>query len=123
MRGSAAEAFLHLFKLPPRDAHERILPAAERLQKEKRRGETLRRGVWRTNPQMFNVSSRDPNHCQDRCRNYLDPGSVPTIWVTMTGAAMMTVGCVAVVIGPARRRARCGGWLRVRWIGPGGEPV
>jgi hypothetical protein len=42
MRGSAAEAFLHLFKLPPRDAHERILPAAERLQKKKRRDETMR---------------------------------------------------------------------------------
>jgi uncharacterized protein (DUF2249 family) len=42
MRGSAAEAFLHLFKLPPRDAHERILPAAGRLQKQKRRYGTLR---------------------------------------------------------------------------------
>jgi len=28
--------------LPPRDAHERILPAAKRLQKEKRRAGTLR---------------------------------------------------------------------------------
>ena len=44
-RGSAAEALLHLFKLPPRDAHARILPAAEGLQKQKRRGGTLRRGV------------------------------------------------------------------------------
>jgi hypothetical protein len=41
-RGSAAEAFLHLFELPARDAHEWILPAAERLQKEKRRVGTLR---------------------------------------------------------------------------------
>jgi hypothetical protein len=45
MRGSAAEAFLHLFKLPPRDAHERILPAAERLQKQKRRPRLARHGV------------------------------------------------------------------------------
>jgi hypothetical protein len=44
-RGSAAEAFLHLFKLPPRDAHERILPAAEGLQKEKRRAQLARHGV------------------------------------------------------------------------------
>jgi hypothetical protein len=123
MRGSAAEAFLHLFKLPPRDAHERILPAAKGMQKQKRRGETLRRGVWRTNPQMFNVSDRDPNQCRDRCRNYLGPGFVRTTWVTVTGAAMMTAGCVAIVVGLARRLVRCGGWLRVRWIGPGGEPV
>jgi hypothetical protein len=45
MRGSAAEAFLHLFKLPPRDAHERILPAAERLQKQKRRARLVRHGI------------------------------------------------------------------------------
>jgi hypothetical protein len=44
-RRSAAEAFLHLFKLPPRDAHERILPAAERLQKQKRRAQLARHGV------------------------------------------------------------------------------
>jgi hypothetical protein len=44
-RGSAAEAFLYLFKLPPRDAHGRILPAAERLQKQKRRAQPARRGV------------------------------------------------------------------------------
>jgi hypothetical protein len=29
-----------LFELPPRDAHQRILPAAEGLQKQKRRDET-----------------------------------------------------------------------------------
>jgi len=36
-RRHAAEARLHLFKLPPRDAHARILPAVENLQKQKRR--------------------------------------------------------------------------------------
>ena len=41
-RGSPAEAFLHLFKLPSRDAHEQILPVAEGLQKQKRRDGTLR---------------------------------------------------------------------------------
>ena len=36
-RGNAAEALPHLFKLPRRDAHARILPVAECLQKQKRR--------------------------------------------------------------------------------------
>ena len=45
--GSAAEAFLHLFKLPPRDAHQRILPAAAGLQKKKRRALLARHGVSR----------------------------------------------------------------------------
>jgi hypothetical protein len=34
-----------LFKLPPRDAHQRILPAVEGLQKEKRRAPPARHGV------------------------------------------------------------------------------
>jgi hypothetical protein len=40
------------------------------------------------------------------------------ILLTMTGAAMMTADCVAGVIGPARRRKRCGDQLRMRRIAP-----
>jgi hypothetical protein len=38
-RGNTAEALPHLFKLPTRNTHARILPAVERLQKQKRRGD------------------------------------------------------------------------------------
>jgi hypothetical protein len=34
-RCRAAEALLHLFVLPPRDAHTHMLPAAEKLRKQK----------------------------------------------------------------------------------------
>jgi hypothetical protein len=92
--------------------------------KSKNAGRNLRATAFdKSNQRPVNASGRDPNHCQNRCRNHLDYGSVPTILVTMMGAAMMTVGCVVVVAGPVRRLARCGGWLRVRWIGPGWEPV
>ena len=36
-RSRAAQAILHLFKLPQGDAHEEMLPATADLQKEKRR--------------------------------------------------------------------------------------
>lgn len=34
-RGRAAEALLHLFELPPGNAHARILPAVEKMRKQK----------------------------------------------------------------------------------------
>jgi len=53
-RGNAAEALPHLFKLPTRDAHMRILPAAERLQKQKRRDDlSARRSL--NHQAIFNV--------------------------------------------------------------------
>ena len=46
---------MHLLKLLPRDAHGRILPAPEKLQKEKRLTAAARRGVCKPDRQEFNV--------------------------------------------------------------------
>jgi hypothetical protein len=57
-----------LFKLPTRDAHARILPAVERLKKQKRR-DTFHRGALRNHRTGFNVPARfgsDPV-----CQTYL----------------------------------------------------
>ena|ERR1700690_461878 len=85
-RRSAAEAFLHLFELPPRDAHEGILPAAEGLQKEKRRGAT---GAPR------------------RLANQMKEKSMPrSIAGTVAGTGIVAVAGTGLILALSRR-----GWL------------
>lgn len=53
-----ADAFLHLLELPQRDAHARILPAAEKLQKQKRRVKIFPGGVFQVGQTRVNDVAR-----------------------------------------------------------------
>ena|SRR6202167_1298263 len=54
-RRLAIDAFLHLFELPQRDSHAGTLPAATKLQKQKRRAEIHVGTFWKLSERKINV--------------------------------------------------------------------
>jgi len=59
-RRFAADAFFHLLELPQRDSHAGTLPAATKLQKQKRRAEIHVAAFWKSNERKINVPT-NPN--------------------------------------------------------------
>jgi hypothetical protein len=80
-----------LFELPPRDAHQRILPVVEGLQKEKRLAVASRRGVCKSNRQEFNALVYLDPACQTSATKMWLPHAIESL--ARTSGTGLSVGC------------------------------